>query len=162
MDFIGTGLASLAELQTLSGLFQNEFLVTLLVLGLTTALVALCVPGVIVPLSFSSGALLGGWEAVLAVSAGALIGSQLLFLVARHLMADRVRRRLGPRVDHFERHFSRRGIIYVAGLRVAGAPHFLVTAASALTSLRATYFAAASLAGFLPAIIFTATAGALV
>lgn len=129
----------------------------LLFLG-TALLVALCVPGVIVPMAVSSATLLGGWEAVPVVALGAVAGSQLLFLAVRHASAGKARARLGERLHAFERRFAAHGLWYVVGLRVCGAPHFLVTGASALLPIGALSFAAATLGGFTPSIAIAAAA----
>jgi uncharacterized membrane protein YdjX (TVP38/TMEM64 family) len=147
------------QLSVLAGSLPGELALAVALFALTSALVGAGVPGVIVPLSFSSGALLGSGTGILVVVAGALAGSQALFLVARNLMRERMRVRLGDRLDKFERHFERRGLLYIVGLRVAGAPHLLVTAGSALVRLRSDHFAAATALGFLPAIAVAALAG---
>jgi uncharacterized membrane protein YdjX (TVP38/TMEM64 family) len=132
----------------------------LLFLG-TATLVALCVPGVITAMSVSSAAILGGWEAVPVVTLGALAGSQALFLVVRRADAGRTRTKLGKRFEAFERSFARWGLWYVVVLRICGAPHFLVTAGSALLPVRAGGFAVATLAGLLPVVAVAAAAGTL-
>ena len=57
-------------LAPMQALLQNEIALSLALFGLTAALIACCIPGMIVPLSMSSGALLGGWQGILVVSAG--------------------------------------------------------------------------------------------
>src|SRR5690606_1315761 len=52
-------------------------------LALSAGLIACGVPGVLLPISFASGALLGGWTGMAVVVAGAMLGSQALFLVTR-------------------------------------------------------------------------------
>lgn len=148
----------LLPLQTL---FASELALAFVVAGLTAALVACCVPGTIVPLSVSSGALLGLLGGV-AVLLGVLVGSQLLFLVSRHLLRRRIQARWGERLAKFEDHFEKRGLLYVVGLRVAGVPHFLVTAGSALSAVKSRAFLAATALGSLPAIVLSTTAGSLV
>jgi uncharacterized membrane protein YdjX (TVP38/TMEM64 family) len=146
----------------LASLGDSEWLLGLAFLALTATLIALGVPGVLVPLAFSSGALLGGWLGMAVVVAGALIGSHAFFVATRKWLAARVRTRWGERLHRFDREIGRRGFFYVAGLRVAGVPHFLVTAASALSPIRARSFALATLLGFLPAIALAAMAGSVV
>ncbi|WP_299308066.1 VTT domain-containing protein [uncultured Croceicoccus sp.] len=141
---------------------QDPVMLAIIFLVGTTALVACCVPGVILPATFSSAALLGGWQGGLIVALGALLGSHILFVVTRHGMRARVRDRLGDRLDGFERQFERRGLLYIIGLRVAGTPHFLVTGASALSTLNHRSFAFATMIGFLPAIAMTAAAGSVI
>ncbi|TFI59446.1 hypothetical protein E2493_04435 [Sphingomonas parva] len=125
----------------------------------TTALVACCVPGGIAAMAISAAALLETWLAIPAVALGALAASQILFLGIRRIDGGRTRARLGARLQTFEQRFARYGPWYIVGLRMFGAPHFLVTAASALLPLRAGVFAAATIAGFLPGITLAAAAG---
>ncbi|WP_126173233.1 VTT domain-containing protein [Altericroceibacterium xinjiangense] len=162
MGFTETVLGWADTFPWLADLLQNPLLLAMGITMLTTALVAACVPGVIIPLAFSSGVLLGGWAGMLVVVTGALLGSQLLFLLARYSLRDRVHAKLGSKLDRFDEHFADRGIFYIIGLRIAGAPHFLVTGASALTPVRAGPFALATLLGFLPIIAFTATAASAI
>jgi len=146
----------------LASLADNELLLGFAFLGLTATLIGLGVPGVLMPLSFSSGALLGGWLGMAVVIAGALIGSHAFFVATRRWLATHVRARWGERLHRFDRELHQRGFFYVAGLRVVGVPHFLVTAASALSPMRSRSFALATLLGFLPAVALAAMAGSAV
>lgn len=148
-------------LLSIEALFASDVLLAFALAGLTATLVACCVPGTIVPLSVSSGALLGGWEGAIVVTGGALAGSMALFLASRHLLHDRLRARWGSRLTNLEGHVGKRGFFYVVGLRIVGVPHFLVTAGSALAGVRARSFVAASLLGFLPVIALSSNAAAL-
>ena len=146
----------------LASLAASEVLLGLALLTLTAALVGFGVPGVLLPLSFSSGALLGGWLGMLVVVAGAVLGSHALFLATRRWLGARVRRRWGAKLERFDHAVGRRGFYYLLGLRIAGAPHMLVTASSALSAIRARSFALATMLGFLPAIALSAMAGSAV
>ena len=146
---------------SIEALFASDVLLAFVLAGLTATLVACCVPGTIVPLSVSSGALLGGWEGAGVVTAGALAGSMALFLASRHLLHDRLRAHWGSRLIKLESHVGKRGFFYVVGLRIVGVPHFLVTAGSALAGVRTRSFVAASLLGFLPVIALSSNAGSL-
>jgi len=145
-----------------ASLVESELALALAFLALTTALVAFGVPGVLVPISFSSGALLGGWFGMLVVIAGAVLGSHALFAATRHGLSDGLRRRWGERLARFDHDMEKRGFYYLLGLRLAGAPHVLVTASSALSSIRSRSFVLATLLGFLPAIALAAMAGSAV
>jgi uncharacterized membrane protein YdjX (TVP38/TMEM64 family) len=145
-----------------ASLVGSEVLLALVFLTLTTTLVAFGVPGVLVPISFSSGALLGGWFGMLVVIAGAVLGSQVLFAVTRGWLADRLRRRWGERLARFDRNIEQRGFYYLLGLRLVGAPHVLVTASCALSAIRVRSFVLATLLGFLPAIALAAMVGSAV
>jgi uncharacterized membrane protein YdjX (TVP38/TMEM64 family) len=145
-----------------ASLARSELWLALALLTLTTTLIASGVPGVLVPISFSSGALLGGWFGILVVIAGAVLGSQLLFSATRSWLGGRVRRRWGDRLARFDHDLEKRGFYYLLGLRLVGAPHVLVTASSALSAIRARSFVLATMLGFLPAITLAAMAGSAV
>ena len=146
----------------LASLVNSELLLGLLFLTLTTVVIASGTPGMLLPISFSSGALLGGWLGMLVVVAGATLGSHLFFMAARKWLAGRLRGRWGRRLEGFDRNIEKRGFVYLLGLRLVGVPHLPVTAACALSAIRARSFLAATLLGFLPAIAIAATAGAAV
>jgi len=150
------------QMPFLATLVGSEVLLGLALLALTALLVASGVPGVLVPLSFSSGALLGGWLGMAVVVAGALLGSHAFFIAARRWLATHVRARWGERLQRFDRDIARRGFVYLLGLRLIGVPHLIVTAASALSPIRGRSFALATLLGFLPAIALAAMAGSAV
>jgi len=150
------------EFAFIAELLQSEVLLGLAFFGVTAALVAFCVPGVIIPLSLASGALLGPGTAIAVIIAGALFGSQAFFLVARNLFEPRLRKRLGPRLHWFDAQVSRHGALYIIGLRLVGAPHFLVTAGGALSSIRARTFALATMVGLMPVVAMAASAGSAV
>lgn len=140
----------------------NDLLLAAALVAVTALLVAFSVPGVLVPLSFSSGALLGGWAGTGAVILGAVLGSQVVFLIGRSWLAPRLRARFGPRLASFERRVAERGFACVLGLRLTGVPHVVVTAAGALSPIGARSFALATMVGLAPAVTLAATAGAAI
>lgn len=161
---MSNALASLPlhDLVSSMAAIDGEALFAALVFVATAALIALCVPGILVPAAITSGAVLGPWGATAVVTLGALAGSQLFFIATRVLARDRMRARLGHRLEAFERRFAAHGALYVLGLRLIGAPHFMVTAGSALMPMRAASFAAATLLGLLPVVALAAAAGSSV
>ena len=159
MDIVGW---IFEQAPSLAWLAESEWLLGLAFVMLTATLVACGVPGVLVPLSFSSGAMLGGWLGMLVVVAGAVLGSHAFFVATRKWFAEHVHLRWGDRLKHFNGEIGKRGFLYVAGLRVAGVPHFLVTAASALSPMRARSFLLATMLGFLPAVAISAMAGSAI
>lgn len=140
-------------------LVENELLIAGLLFAGTAMLVALWMPGVLLPIAASSGALLNVWAGTAVVALGALAGSMVIFVTTRRLASDRVPARIAAFVTRFEASFHRQGAWMVFGLRLTGAPHFLVSSASALTPMRASSFALATLAGLAPAILIAALAG---
>jgi uncharacterized membrane protein YdjX (TVP38/TMEM64 family) len=150
------------QIPLLASLGDSEVLLGVLFLALTATLVAFGVPGVLVPLSFSSGALLGGWLGMLVVAVGAVLGSHALFVATRRWLAAHMRGRWGERLERLDGPISRHGFYYLLGLRLAGVPSVLVTAASGISAIRARSFALATALGFLPAITLAAMAGSAV
>jgi uncharacterized membrane protein YdjX (TVP38/TMEM64 family) len=128
----------------------------LLLFAATLALTACSVPGVLIPISLSATMLLGPVLTVGSVSAGALGGSLLLFLLTRRFGSERLRRRFGDRLHSLESGVARYGAVAIVGLRVIGLPGPLITAGAALTRMRLPVFAAATLAGLLPSIVVAA------
>ncbi len=139
---------------------NSAMIVALCTFLLTAVLIGFGVPGVIVPLSITSGAILDAEVAAAVVAAGGALGSHSLFLLTRRSLQDRARARLGPRLGKIERAFERGGAWYVLGLRIAGAPSLVLTGACALLPIHQGKFAAATFAGFLPAAWLAASVGA--
>lgn len=161
MDFEASRLF-LEQLPFFSAIMGSELLLGLAFVALTATLMGLGVPGVLLPLSFSSGVLLGGWTGMLVVVAGAVLGTQAFFVVTRRWLAARVRARWGKHLERFDGDLERRGFFYLLGLRLLGAPHPLVSAASALSPLKAGSFALATLIGMGPAVALAAAAGSAI
>ncbi|HVF37044.1 MAG TPA: VTT domain-containing protein [Sphingomicrobium sp.] len=143
-------------------LADNELLVAAVVFAVTTALIALWIPGVLLPIAASASALLNFWAATVIVTLGALVGSMIIFVVTRRLAHDRVPAKISEFVEACEKRFRARGAWLVLGLRLIGTPHFLVSAGSALMPVRASSFALATLAGMAPAILMAALAGSAI
>ena len=114
------------------------------------------IPGLIVPLTILSAAVLGPVPAAIAVLLGVIAGSQVLFALLKRLGPDRLAARLGGRFEVVERVFQRRGLFCLIGLRIVGTPHFLVTGASALLPVRHLHFATATALGMLPVVCVSA------
>lgn len=156
------GLQNLHEqlsplLPMLGGVVGGAVLIYLL----TTTLTAFSIPGVLIPMSLTSGLLLGPWLAIAAVATGALTGSLLLFALTRRFGAQRLEARWGEKLKPFQGKLARYGPCAVAGLRVVGAPGPLITAGAALTSMRTPAFALATLAGLLPSVVLAAASSRL-
>lgn len=152
----------LEQLPFLTTLADSQLLLALAFIAMTAAVMGSGVPGLLLPLSFSSGMLLGGWLGIAVVAAGALLGSQVLFAVSRKWLAGPIRRKWGAKLEKFDRNLAKRGFLYLLGMRLLGAPHPLVTAASAVSPIPARQFALATLLGFIPAIALAATAGSVI
>lgn len=143
-------------------LLENQALIALVVFAGTAIVVALWVPGFLLPIAASSGAMLSMWIAAAAVAGGALVGSMAVFAVTRYLLSDHVPRNIAGFLNRYEARFEARGAWFVLALRLGGAPHSLVSAGSALMPIRASSFALATLAGMSPTIILAAAAGSAI
>lgn len=140
-------------------LLENQLLIGVAFFAATTLFIALWVPGVLLPLAASLGALLDAWVAGAVVTFGALLGSMIIFATTRHFADGRIPPRIGSFLVRFEGRFKSRGAWFVLGLRLVGAPHFLVSSGSALTRIHPLSFALATLLGLFPTIILAAIAG---
>jgi len=149
-------------IELLTGLAENEVLVASIVFAATTTLIALWMPGVLLPIAASSGAVMNAWMAAGVVSLGALAGSMIIFTTTRRFASGRVPPKIAGFLEAFEARFHSGGAWVVFGLRLAGTPHFLVSAASALTPMPARNFALATLAGMAPAILLASLAGSAI
>lgn len=138
---------------------ENEILIGLFFFAGTAVVISLWIPGFLLPIAASSGALLDAWSGSAAVACGALAGSMVIFASARHVGQDRLPARLVDFLHRFEHRFRSHGAWCVLLLRLIGAPHFLVSAGSALMPVRARYFALATLAGMIPTIALAASVG---
>ena len=117
------------------------------------------IPGTLMPMSFTSGALLGGALGIAAVATGTLIGGQILYLLLARGSEATLRQKYGHRLQKLDALASKRGLASMAGLRLAGAPHLLVTVLCALAAFGPRRYAVATLIGLLPAISLSALAG---
>lgn len=99
-----------------------------------------------------AGGFLFGWKiAWPLVAVAATLGAGVLFLAARHLCGDSVRRHAGERLAQLADGFKRDAFHYLLVLRLAPVfPFSLVTIAPALFGMRFSSFLAATFIGILP------------
>ena len=138
----------------------GELWVGLGFLALTASVYASGVPGTLLPISFSSGALLGGALGMLTVGTGALIGATVLYLFLERGPRARLSNKYGHHLERLDNWASRGGIFPIIALRLAGLPHLAVTALCALASVGTRRYAVATAVGVLPAIALSSIAGA--
>ncbi|WP_112816541.1 TVP38/TMEM64 family protein [Ensifer sp.] len=97
---------------------------------------------------FLFGCTVGGFLVVAAAS----LGSCLLFLAARSMFGDLLRRRAGPFLARFADGFCRNAFVYLLVLRLAPIfPFFIVNIAPAFLAVKLRTFAIATLIGIIPA-----------
>lgn len=101
-------------------------------------------------LTLAGGAVLG-WPAVILVVGAATTGAGLVFLAARNLFTDMLRRRAGPFLSKLEAGFSQNAFFYLLALRlVPAAPFWAVNIVPALTRMSLRQFLGATCLGIIP------------
>jgi uncharacterized membrane protein YdjX (TVP38/TMEM64 family) len=141
----------------LLALTRAHYLLSLVVaFVIYTAATAFSIPSGIV-LSLTLGFLFGRWVATLLIVIGGTLGATLLFLCARYLFAEPVRRRMGPFGERLNEGFTRDGFSWLLFMRLAPFfPYFLVNLVPALTDMRVRTYVAATMIGILPStLVFT-------
>lgn len=160
MDLVFARLLPVDRFEAMLAMPFGEVWLAAAILGLTASIYASGIPGALLPISFSSGALLGGALGMATVAAGALAGSLVLYaLLARGSQAT-LRHKYGERLKRLNDLAARGGILPIVGLRLAGVPHVAVTALCALAAIGPRRYALATIIGLFPAIALSATAGA--
>jgi len=104
-------------------------------------------------LSLVAGFLFGRWLGTVIVVGAATTGAVLVFWLSRHLLADRVRRRLArhPKARRLLAGFAADAFHYLLFLRLVPAfPFWLVNMAAAFTPISTRTYALATLIGILP------------
>lgn len=128
--------------------------------ALYVAVTALSLP-LAVWLTLLGAALLGFWKGLVLISFASSIGALLAFLVARYLMRDWVRGRLGPRLSKIERGVARDGEFFLFSLRlIPVVPFFVINLAFGLTRMKAWRYYLVSQVGMLPGTAVYVAAGA--
>lgn len=101
---------------------------------------ALSLPGAAV-MTLAGAALFGFWKALLIVSFASSIGALLAFLIARFLLRDWVKARVGRSMEAIDRGIARDGALYLFTLRLVPAfPFFVINLAMGLTAMPARTF----------------------
>jgi len=157
-----TDWLSSGALHGLLSLPFGEGVLALAFFALTASVYASGIPGTLLPLSFSSGALLGWVLGIAAVGGGALLGSIVLYALLERGTRRSLRRKLGRHAERLDGWAARGGILPIIGLRLAGVPHLAVTALCALAGVGTRRYVLATALGVLPAIALTTVAGASV
>jgi len=121
--------------------------------------VALSVPGASI-MSLALGMLFGRWLGTLLIIVAATLGATLVFLAARHLFADAVRRRLGERAAKLIGGFQEDAFNYLLFLRLVPLfPFWLVNLVPAVAGVSLGRYVAATFLGIIPASFIFANLG---
>ncbi len=127
--------------------------------GLYLLVATLAVPGIAL-LTLAAGAVFGlGWGLVL-VSFASSLGATLSFWLARYLLGDLLRARMGPRVLAMRVRLEREGALYLLSLRlIPVVPFGAINLLMGLTDMRAPTFYAVSQIGMLASTLVFVSAG---
>lgn len=124
------------------------------------AVVALSLPGGAV-MTLAGGFLFGPWLGAALAVTGATIGACLLFLAARHALAETLARRAGPLLERVREGLRRDGFWYLLSLRlIPVVPFWLANLAPALAGMPFPAYAAATFLGIIPGAAVYAGIGA--
>lgn len=162
MDSALSARLPLDLLEPLMALPFGESVLALAFLALTATVYATGVPGTLVPISFSSGLLLGTVTGTAVVAAGAMLGALTLYWILERGSRAMLARRFEKHLVRLGGLATRGGIWPVVGLRLAGMPHLAVTGLCAVAAVGPRRYAVATAVGVLPAIALSALAGAAV
>jgi uncharacterized membrane protein YdjX (TVP38/TMEM64 family) len=162
MNFPLTDWFPTGSLEALQALPFGEGWLALGFFALTASVYAAGVPGTLLPISFSSGALLGWSLGIAAVGGGALVGALVLYRFLERASQATLRRKYERHLERLDGWAARGGILPVIGLRLAGVPHLAVTALCAVAAVGPRRYAIATAVGVLPAIALTSIAGAAI
>jgi uncharacterized membrane protein YdjX (TVP38/TMEM64 family) len=156
--FFGLGLHEYFNLDTLKahratllGIVGEHYVAALIgYVVLYSLLVAISFPGASA-LTVAGGFLFGLWVGTVATALGATLGAAILFFVARHALADALRRRAGPWLERMERGFRADGISYLLVLRLIPLfPFFAVNLVAPFLGISLPVYVATTFGGILP------------
>lgn len=147
-----------------SGLSELLLQKPLLIIGgfmlLYVALLAVWVPGALVTLSVTAGALFGLVGGTIIVCLAAVAGSAFSFLIARYVLRDWVKRRFQRSLAFIDRGISADGPFYLLTLRLTSiVPPFIINFGMGLTGMKLRTFALVSALGAIPTTMLYVNAG---
>jgi uncharacterized membrane protein YdjX (TVP38/TMEM64 family) len=111
-------------------------------------------------LSLTFGFLFGRWIATALVVTAGTLGATVLFLTARYLFGESVRKKLGRFGEEVNTELTNDGFSWLLFMRLMPIfPYFLVNLIPALTAMRARTFMAATFVGILPSTLIVTNLG---
>jgi uncharacterized membrane protein YdjX (TVP38/TMEM64 family) len=136
----------------------------LLIIGgfmlLYVTLLAVWVPGALVTMSFTAGALFGLVSGTIIVCLASLAGSALSFLAARYVLRGWVKERFGRGLSFIDRGIGSDGPFYLLTLRLTSVvPPLIINIGMGLTAMKLRTFALVSMAGAIPSTMLYVNAG---
>lgn len=166
--FFALGLNKYLTFETLK-LHRNELmgyvalhpaLSVMLFVAVYAGAAALSLPGNSV-LTLTGGFLFGIWIGAAAVIIGATVGATILFVLARTVLGDALRKRAGPFVKKMEAGFKENALSYLLVLRLIPAfPFFIVNLVPAFLGVPLATFVLGTFLGIIPGTFVFTSIGA--
>jgi len=110
-------------------------------------------------LTLAAGAVFGLFAGTVLVSLASTLGATISFLIARHVLQEKVQARWGDRLADFNAGIERDGIWYLTALRMMPIPFFVPNMLASMTCMSAWRFFWSSQIGMLPVNIVYVNAG---
>jgi uncharacterized membrane protein YdjX (TVP38/TMEM64 family) len=127
---------------------------------LYVTLLSIWVPGALVTMSFTAGALFGLGTGTLIVCLASVAGSALTFLVSRYLIRDWVQKRFARGLSWIDRGIAGDGPFYLLTLRLTSiVPPLIINIGMGLTAMKLRTFALVSALGAIPTTMLYVNAG---
>jgi uncharacterized membrane protein YdjX (TVP38/TMEM64 family) len=141
-------------------LLQRPFLIIGGFMLLYVTMLSVWVPGALVTLSFTAGALFGLVGGTVIVCLAAVAGSAFSFLIARYVLRDWVKARFGRGLSFIDRGIAGDGAFYLLTLRLTSVvPPFIINFGMGLTGMKLRTFALVSTLGAIPTTMLYVNAG---
>jgi uncharacterized membrane protein YdjX (TVP38/TMEM64 family) len=165
--FFAFGLNHYLDVETLRAneaklrLFASDhaLLAPLAFIALYTGMVALSLPGAAI-MTIAGGFVFRLWIGALLSVVAATAGAVILFVLARFVVSDAMRRRAGPLMARMAEGFERNAFSYLLFLRLVPLfPFWAVNLAAALLGMPLRAFAIATLIGIIPGSLAFASIG---
>ena len=129
---------------------ENQLVATVAFIAVYAAIAGFSLPGAAVT-SISGGFLFGLWFGTAWNVTGATIGATLLFLAARTVFADVLKKKAGPWLGKVEAEFNKNAFSYLLFLRLVPVfPFFAVNLVPAFLGVRLRTFVVTTFVGIIP------------
>ena len=155
--FFATGLHSKISFQQLAQsygeikLFAAEHIVLALMAFFAVYFLAVAMSLPIASLLTLSGGAIFGWGAAIIIITAATAGAGLVFLAAKSLLHDWLKKKTGSFMERLEAGFRKNGFSYLLALRlIPAAPFWVVNIIPALVGMRFSTFMLATFIGIAP------------
>jgi uncharacterized membrane protein YdjX (TVP38/TMEM64 family) len=168
LAFFGLGLDRYLTVEALrdnraalAGFVAGNFaLAALVYMAIYAGVVALSVPGGAL-MTLAGGFLFGAFWGTALVVIAATAGATVVFLIARYVLGDVMRRKAGPFLQRMEAGFQENALSYLLVLRLVPAfPFWAVNLAPALLGVRLPVYVLATAVGIVPGTFVFASFGA--